>query len=678
MFGTVLTHRLDASEILSGRLMVEPDLALLSDMRHGDIPDALSTGGELTLLIGGDGVESITGPDGWLDEAVPGQLATFRIGEHQLEFSLLDDGDLGDEAAARATLRDRFDQHREPEGGIETFLLVLPLDDGESPVLAEPVRPISELMTDLGFTQRDGQWGPVDEPWVTRGEQHRAALVAGIGERFGFERCCQQSFDRLWAALSELTEGTLTAGTERGIDQRIQVENPARLLDDLAHGDVAAAIVDLTLTRWDAEPWRIEALIEALESDAGDANTQGRAALGYLEGQLADARGDGEQSEAAVRRAHDADPSYVPAREELAIVLFEQGDLDAAVALLHQPDFEPGLTEAVLTDLRDALFQRFDGVGRNDVCPCGSGRKFKKCCSIEPRLTTDDRLILLDTKLTIYGGRVHHRAEVNHLMGLIDDESEIDELLVAEALQVEGGLLAAYRTERGHLLPEVERSLLDEMIERGRHLYRVGSVTDETIELEPITAGRPAVVRNDFNPPPPAGDLMLARLVTDGDLDLVVGFPIPIDDELEAAAIDGLAAPSAGAFLVWVASRDDEIPMHTASGEPIVLGGVGLECGDRIDEVRAWLDGRLPYDPDTKRWGTDLGAVGTGPFDDAEPTLEIDGSVLTIAFTTVVTRDRLVAELTDAFGEFEPVHDSAMAITRGVLRRASDDLSGPT
>ena len=23
----------------------------------------------------------------------------------------------------------------------------------------------------------------------------------------------------------------------------------------------------------------------------------------------------------------------------------------------------------------------YDGVGRNDECPCGSGRKFKQCCA---------------------------------------------------------------------------------------------------------------------------------------------------------------------------------------------------------------------------------------------------------------------------------------------------------
>lgn len=29
------------------------------------------------------------------------------------------------------------------------------------------------------------------------------------------------------------------------------------------------------------------------------------------------------------------------------------------------------------------------GHGRNDLCPCGSGRKYKKCCKPIPRMKTD-------------------------------------------------------------------------------------------------------------------------------------------------------------------------------------------------------------------------------------------------------------------------------------------------
>jgi uncharacterized protein len=36
--------------------------------------------------------------------------------------------------------------------------------------------------------------------------------------------------------------------------------------------------------------------------------------------------------------------------------------------------------EAIMTSLRRDLQERWRGVGRNDPCPCGSGRKAKHCC----------------------------------------------------------------------------------------------------------------------------------------------------------------------------------------------------------------------------------------------------------------------------------------------------------
>jgi len=42
---------------------------------------------------------------------------------------------------------------------------------------------------------------------------------------------------------------------------------------------------------------------------------------------------------------------------------------------------EQGLTpDAIMADLRGGLLARWKGIGRNDPCPCGSGRKAKHCC----------------------------------------------------------------------------------------------------------------------------------------------------------------------------------------------------------------------------------------------------------------------------------------------------------
>ena len=40
----------------------------------------------------------------------------------------------------------------------------------------------------------------------------------------------------------------------------------------------------------------------------------------------------------------------------------------------------PGLARLAYADLPQPFVDPFKGVGRNDPCPCGSRKKFKKCC----------------------------------------------------------------------------------------------------------------------------------------------------------------------------------------------------------------------------------------------------------------------------------------------------------
>jgi uncharacterized protein len=68
---------------------------------------------------------------------------------------------------------------------------------------------------------------------------------------------------------------------------------------------------------------------------------------------------------------------------------------DAAVDELDEvaPDLIPGMVLALnawakrragkrIAPERDVLFERRPRVGRNELCPCGSGKKFKKCCGV--------------------------------------------------------------------------------------------------------------------------------------------------------------------------------------------------------------------------------------------------------------------------------------------------------
>lgn len=41
--------------------------------------------------------------------------------------------------------------------------------------------------------------------------------------------------------------------------------------------------------------------------------------------------------------------------------------------------------------------------GRNDLCPCGSGRKFKKCCASKTSSARQSRLLMIVVGIAVVG-----------------------------------------------------------------------------------------------------------------------------------------------------------------------------------------------------------------------------------------------------------------------------------
>ncbi len=42
--------------------------------------------------------------------------------------------------------------------------------------------------------------------------------------------------------------------------------------------------------------------------------------------------------------------------------------------------------------------------GRNELCPCGSGRKFKKCCESKTSAKRQSRVLMIVVGLAVVGG----------------------------------------------------------------------------------------------------------------------------------------------------------------------------------------------------------------------------------------------------------------------------------
>jgi hypothetical protein len=94
-------------------------------------------------------------------------------------------------------------------------------------------------------------------------------------------------------------------------------------------------------------------------------------------------------AESHLRAAVLADPDYGPALVDLAWYAADRGDAKRAVSLLRRVGVDDDDPDLEFLQARiDAATVR---AGRNDPCPCGSGRKFKGCCLNDPKVPLEER-----------------------------------------------------------------------------------------------------------------------------------------------------------------------------------------------------------------------------------------------------------------------------------------------
>src|SRR5665811_1626069 len=114
----------------------------------------------------------------------------------------------------------------------------------------------------------------------------------------------------------------------------------------------------------------------------------------YVLSRVAEAGGDAAAAERHLDEALRRDPEYWPALEALAGYRIDRSDPRAASLLLRAglPDDDQSVV------LAKALAGPPIEAGRNDPCPCGSGRKFKQCHLGKPIMPPGDRVRLLLAK----------------------------------------------------------------------------------------------------------------------------------------------------------------------------------------------------------------------------------------------------------------------------------------
>jgi hypothetical protein len=629
--GLVLTHRMTADELNRQLVAAVPDLVAMFLSRD----PALEGGGFVGLRYDwGDGGDryhpdgSLEGPPGWLERFSPGETVAFAHGRDGLRLDLVEAS--GDGSAEQHSLAEVFAEISADRSGVgfDATLIVDKTLMRDSHLFRAPVRPIGELLVDAGL-ELDGTWvGREGEEWEPL---YVLATVDGavrFAEERGLARCC-------------------VSGVETVVSYSMgRAEDPGDVNSALNHGAVADTFEDWWLERWGLEERRFADLLEPL-LEAGGRN---RAGARYLLALHHDARGEAVSAELQLEQAIAEDADYPSTLWMLAGYASDRGDPRRAVALWQRSGEDSG--EGPIP-FHQNLETRFEGVGRNEPCPCGSGRKFKHCHLGKPIVPDEKRVAWAFDKLLRFVGAHHRHDAVLALVvdALSEDVDELPSLLGAEFVHdiavFEDGILEDFIAERADLLPDDEIHVFDSWAGQRLRCWEVAASNGvDTVTLLDTATGESVDV-HDHNAAGDlhAGELILARVLPAFGAHWLSpgGFRVDLRwrDEL-LALLDDYPEPE-----VWVGWYDGLLApptLVTTDGEALVLSSAIVSPANDWGELERILD--HIYERIDDGWWHEVHRTGAPPEDDViRGTLRRDGEVLEIHTNSVERLDHIVNTL---------------------------------
>ena len=174
-------------------------------------------------------------------------------------------------------------------------------------------------------------------------------------------------------------------------------------------------------------------------------------------------------------------------------------------------------------------------IGRNDPCPCGSGKKYKKCCgllgdirgaSLDPFERFNQNLVALKIKLDQhFGNQIKRMRKVAQLQFLhfspdpalpVEHETIFSDWLWFDRIETEQPSLAEqYLSQQGEYLEESLKICLESLINSHLSVYRVLNSSDLKLHLRDIFNQEEVTVmlREAWEVSPQKQILLMGRLI---------------------------------------------------------------------------------------------------------------------------------------------------------------------
>ncbi len=635
---TTLTRRVTAEEVERGWLRLGGDLQPFVDVIADSAP--LARGGrvhiEIARLPGQASAEWLVGPAGWLGDATPGDLVGVCLADGLVTVSVRPepaDSQPASDALASVAGSLLADSSADPPR-IAVAAALWEALASQPQALGGVLAPLSELAQRAGLQLAETMLLPADAPAGELGSVTDAIHNAIATVHHGADG------DQL-AGLAHL----------RDVTRRLEVGA------DVGEDDLAVAARHL------ADPDVLDCYLSETQHDSGAARLAAaaapwvsgtaRAAVDYVQAQAALTTGDAVTADARATDALAADPAHEPSLVLAARFAEARGDAATAVRHLDAAGWDD--TDWA-DDLRARLAPRRD-VGRNQPCPCGSGRKFKVCCAAGGGATPlPQRALWLRTKLAAFTeiatltSRLRERLMAAGRPADWVDEEAADHPIVADVVIFELGVLDDYLAGWGPLLPDDERALAASWRDSRRRLYDVVSADGDQVTLTDRGDGARLVAHSPGGAPP-AGRLLVARLLPDGGDGWLLSGAALADQERHpavACSVDPDADPLDVAEL-W---GGDQPVVTTAEGEPMMVCEWRAPLGEGEPETLAAALGRAGLSEDAP--GVFVETVEVDDGTRVRGTVTVTGAAVEIDTNAEARLDRLVGRVREALGNVAP------------------------
>ncbi len=547
---------------------------------------------------------------------------------------------------------------------------------GDDALFREPAAPLGELLSAGGLA--------VHGDWVARAGfdfdgWHVQGRIEAIKERYDLDddealavlvtvRMCERTAGLVQAMsaaqdngserdladlLAQIPESTDTAATGMGMagpdqqpdDDRETVRAALEFLDEPV---VAAAVLD-EINASDYLPGAVLGMFA--ESTEPLAPRAARPALRWLRANAYEQLGDVEAAEKTYGEAETLDPTWPLTLLSLARYASDRGDAERGLTLLRRAGAPPD-------DELVQLLEQFrpvarPGLGRNEPCWCGSGRKYKVCHLHREESPLAERAAWLYQKAgahlldSAFGELLLQAAEARSRYWDSPDSlvEALNDGLAGDAVLFEGGAFEEFLAVRGALLPADEHLLAQQWLLVERSVHEVVSVRPgEGMTLRDVRTGDVNEVRERAGSRQlKTGELYCARVVPAGETMQIFGGLEPVSigerDHLVALLDDD---PDPVELVAFLSARFAPPTLTNTEGEPTVLCDAQLKVGD-VERLIALLDNRYDRSDDqpdgTLTW---FEHVVTGGMERIRASLELSVDELHINANSETRFDRVL------------------------------------